>query len=80
MSKFTIINKDAWRWSIIIMQPEFITKKMVKDALAEVEKKKNLSALSKIRFASYIDGLCAQILHTGHLPMKCQLLKIFIIL
>ena len=38
---------------------------MMEKALEEVEKKKNLPALSNIRFESFREGLSAQIMHLG---------------
>ncbi|HEX3014473.1 MAG TPA: GyrI-like domain-containing protein, partial [Methanobacterium sp.] len=46
-------------------QPDFITKSVIDKAIEEVEKKKNLAALSKIRFESFHEGLSAQIMHIG---------------
>lgn len=42
MSTFSIENKDAWKWTLMIMQPEFINAKMVQEATEEVKRKRNL--------------------------------------
>jgi len=65
MTQFSVENKDIWKWTSMIMQPEYITEDLVARALEQVEKKKNLSALSEIRFGSFHEGLSAQILHIG---------------
>jgi hypothetical protein len=52
-------------WTAMIMQPDFITKDMVDSAVKNVKEKKNLPALSKLRFQSLSEGKCAQILHIG---------------
>ncbi|MEM3068928.1 MAG: GyrI-like domain-containing protein [Nitrososphaerales archaeon] len=65
MSKFSIEDKDAWKWTVMIMQPEFVTKDLFKKALEQVGKKKNLLALSKMRFEDFHEGLSAQIMHIG---------------
>jgi len=65
MSKFSINNKKAWKWTLMIMQPAPITKELVDKARAEVMKKKQQPALLKVRFKSYKEGLSAQIMHTG---------------
>lgn len=41
MSVFGTGSKENWKWTLMIMQPEFITKEMVEQALSVVEKKKN---------------------------------------
>ena len=38
---------------------------MVKEAIAEVDKKRGLPALSKLRFDNYEEGLSAQLMHIG---------------
>jgi len=65
MSDFTLGNKDAWKWTLMVMQPEFITKEMVLEAKEEVAKKKNPVALPLLRFESFMEGKAAQILHIG---------------
>ncbi|MPN28926.1 hypothetical protein SDC9_176372 [bioreactor metagenome] len=65
MENFNIRDKSNWKWTAMIRQPDFVTKKMIEKALEEVEKKKNLPALSKIRFESLREGLSAQIMHLG---------------
>ena len=65
MAQFSMENKDAWKWSSMIMQPEYVTEALVSKALEQVEKKKNSPALPKIRFESFQEGLSAQIMHIG---------------
>ena len=64
MSKFSVEDKDAWKWIAMIMQPEYVTKGLVDKALEHV-RNKNLPALSKTRFESLHEGLSAQIMHIG---------------
>jgi hypothetical protein len=65
MSAFSEGNKDAWKWTVMIMQPEFITAAMVEEATREVHRKKNPVSLSLVRFESFEEGKAAQILHVG---------------
>jgi len=65
MSAFTTGNKDAWKWTVMIMQPEFITKEMVEEAMEEVGRKKKPASLPLIRFEVFEEGKAAQILHIG---------------
>jgi len=66
MTQFTPENKAIWKWTYMIMQPQYVSGEMVKRALAEVEKKKNPPALPKVRFESFAEGTAAQIMHIGH--------------
>ena len=65
MSAFTMGDKDAWKWTVMIMQPEFITLKMVEKAQEEVARKKNPVSLPLVRFETFTEGKAAQILHIG---------------
>jgi hypothetical protein len=65
MTPFNVDDKGNWKWTLMIMQPDFVTGEMVAAAIAEVKKKKNLSALPKVRFEALAEGACAQIMHIG---------------
>ena len=65
MTAFATGNKDAWQWTVMIMQPEFITGKMVEKAMEDVEKKKKPVALPLVRFEAFKEGRAAQIMHIG---------------
>jgi hypothetical protein len=65
MSAFTKGNKDAWKWTVMIMQPEFITLDMVKEATEEVRKKKKPTSLPLVRFESFSEGKAAHTMHIG---------------
>lgn len=58
-------NKNQWRWTSMIMQPDLITQKMVEEAIEEVKRKKDPPSLSKVRFEAFTEGLSAQILYFG---------------
>ncbi len=59
------MDKDSWKWTLMIMQPECVTKDIFGKAIEEVKKKKNLPFLSKIRLENLQEGLSAQILYIG---------------
>jgi hypothetical protein len=65
MARFSFENKGSWFWNSMIMQPSFVSESLFRQAVDQVAKKKNLSSLSKLRFESLIEGLCAQIMHLG---------------
>ena len=69
MSKFSIEEKDDWKWTAMIMQPgneDFeITQKIIDASIERVTKKKGLVALPKLRFEKYDEGSSAQIMHIG---------------
>ena len=65
MRQFSVENKSAWQWTMMIMQPEYVTRELYEAALVQVEAKKGPPALGKMRLESYAEGLSAQIMHSG---------------
>jgi hypothetical protein len=61
---FTARAKDEWRWTMMIMVPEFVTREMYGAAVAKTAKKLGLPPPS-LRFEPYDEGLAVQILHVG---------------
>ena len=57
--------KDKWKWTLMIMQPDFVTAKLVEKAIEILKQKKPSPALADIRYESYKEGLAAQIMHIG---------------
>lgn len=64
-SVFVRGEKSKFKWTAMIMQPSFVTREIVNDAIAAAKKKKGLPALSRVRFDKLNEGKCAQILHVG---------------
>jgi len=65
MESFTTNDRSKWLWTLMIMQPDFINTKMVKEAMSALTLKKTLKALPKLRFEKMKEGKVAQILHIG---------------
>ena len=65
MSSFTVADKSRWKWTAMILQPSFVTQDLVAQVMKEVKEKKNPTALSKLRWESFLEGRCAQIMHIG---------------
>lgn len=58
-------DKSAWDWTMMIVQPEWITPEMVQQAIEQVASQKDLAGLSRLRLEAYHEGLSVQILHIG---------------
>lgn len=58
-------DKSVWDWTMMIMQPEWITQEMVARAISDVHAKKGLPALPKLRLETYHEGLSVQITYFG---------------
>jgi hypothetical protein len=65
MAKFSVARKDEWKWTSMIMQPKYVTADDVNLAIEQIRKKKNLPALTKLRFENFKEGPSAQIMHIG---------------
>jgi len=58
-------SKEDWRWTLMIMLPDFYTNEMIEEARKILVKKKNPSALHKLYVDSLEEGLSVQILYIG---------------
>ena len=58
-------DRNRWQWTLMIMQPEFITRKDFENAVAAAKKKKDNPSIDKVRFESFTEGKSAQIMHIG---------------
>ena len=65
MTSFSLGDKDGWKWTLMIMQPDLITEELVKNAIEQVKAKKNPVSLPLVRFESFEEGKAAQIMHIG---------------
>jgi hypothetical protein len=65
MHEFSMDNKDIWQWTSMIMQPVYVTAERVARVCEELKQKKDLPALSKLRFEHFHEGLSAQIMNIG---------------
>ncbi len=64
MSTFVTRDKSAWNWTMLIVQPAWVTPEMV-DAAVEKAAAKQLPALSKLRTLTFTEGKSVQIMHIG---------------
>lgn len=64
-SVFTATDKSRWKWTMMILQPDFVPEDLVHRAIHDVIAKKGLEAAEKLRLEEFREGRCAQILHVG---------------
>jgi hypothetical protein len=65
MSAFITNDRSKWKWTMMIMQPCCVEVGVIQAAIAEVKRKKTLSAVDALRLENFTEGLCAQVLHIG---------------
>ncbi|MGY0070292.1 GyrI-like domain-containing protein [Streptomyces sp. QTS137] len=65
LSVFRTRDHDEWVWTLMIVQPSWVTSAMVDAAVDDVGRTKDLSAGHRVRFGDYAEGQCVQTLHVG---------------
>jgi hypothetical protein len=65
MAEFTSTSKDEWKWTSMIMQPNYVKEADVKSAIEQAHQKKELPAIDKVKFENFKEGLSAQIFYVG---------------
>jgi len=58
-------DKSEWDWTLMIMQPDWITHEMFADAVATASAKKADARVHDVRFGSFAEGRSVQTLHIG---------------
>jgi hypothetical protein len=61
------VNREAkeFNWTMMLMQPEYVTTELVEEARQKVLDKVEPSLLEQVRFESVTEGMCVQFLHVG---------------
>jgi hypothetical protein len=65
LSAFITNDRSKWKWTMMIMQPNFVEAAVIQASMGEVKRKKALAAVGNLRLEHFTEGRCAQILHVG---------------
>lgn len=63
--KYDPTIREAWLYTMMIMQPDFIIPELFAEAVAQLEKKKPGSGAARLRLECFHEGLSIQIMHVG---------------
>ena len=77
-----ITDKNKFKWTSMIRQPEFVTEGVFETAKKALKKKKPDLDLTKARLIKMTEGLCVQIMHKGAYddePASIEKMKSFIV-
>lgn len=75
MASFTTDrDKSKWYFTLMIMQPDWITKEMFEQAVQKVKEKSPPAKLDQIRFEMLDEGKCVQTLHVGSFDDEAEIL------
>ncbi len=76
MSTFTTArDKSQWNFTLMIMQPDWITEDMFNRAVQKVAEKNPSVNLSKVRFETLEEDTCVQTLHIGPFDEEAAVLE-----
>jgi hypothetical protein len=62
---FTEADKELWSWTLMILQPQWVTQELYEAQFKEVKRKKSPLLIDEIRFESFTEGLVTTLLHIG---------------
>ena len=65
MAEFSLDEKDRWLWTMMILQPEHVTREHLATAKESVREKKPNPHIDHLRLETYSEGLSAQVLYFG---------------
>lgn len=75
MATFTTArDKSQWDFTLMIMQPDWITKDMFNAAIEKVSQKDSPALLHKVRFEALNEGQVVQTLHIGSFDDESEIL------
>ena len=60
---FRTRDKAAWDWTLLLVQPDWVTGDLVRAALDGAAGRR--AGVERVRFAPYEEGRCVQVLHVG---------------
>lgn len=75
MTAFTTArDKSRWRWTMMLMVPEWIDRSRFEAAVEQVRSKNPPTRLDDVRFETLSEGRCVQTLHVGSFDDEAQVL------
>lgn len=65
MSAFSIEDKSAWEWTMLIMQPDEVSADVLAEAKVKAAAKVPAAVLERLRLERFAEGQSAHVLHVG---------------
>lgn len=62
---YSTVDREAMTFTVMIMQPDFITAELFEEARAQLAKKHPGPGPARLRLETFTEGLCVQTLHIG---------------
>src|SRR5271165_193181 len=61
--EFDMSARDKWKWTLMIMQPEFVTEELLSESVVKIKKKGKI--IEDSRLEKFREGVAVQIMHVG---------------
>jgi hypothetical protein len=74
MREFNRTNINQWEWTMMIMQPEWVTSEAFSKVCETSLKKTGNPVIRKVRFGTYHEGLAIQVLYIGPYDGEAQVI------
>jgi hypothetical protein len=68
-------DKSQWRWTAMVLQPDWITTDLIEEATAVVRARRPDVAIDRVRFDTLDEGLCVQTLYVGPYDDETETLR-----
>jgi len=65
MATFSVEDKSAWNWTMMIVQSAHVTPDLVSSARQTAARKRGLPGIGRVRLERFEEGRAAQVLHVG---------------
>jgi hypothetical protein len=65
INSFSMANKEDWQWTMMMLQPDFITQELFQEARRQLIAKGKGPLAAEARLEWLDEGMCAQILYIG---------------
>jgi hypothetical protein len=65
VADFLSDKRENWKWTLMIVLPDIVTKKDVEQAVEAVKKKAKFPRFPEVRFEKFAEGRAAQVMHVG---------------
>ncbi len=62
---FIPTDKGDWHWTLMLLEPAAVTRKLFDEGVRQLRERKDPPALSRVRLERWKEGRAAQILHVG---------------
>jgi hypothetical protein len=75
MSAFCEMNKNDWKWTMMILQPDFITKDILQEGIEIYKNKKKITGKVPVRLETLKEGKAVQTLYLGAYKDEASTIK-----